>query len=99
MLIQSQDGYIQLLPALPDRWASGSFKGLRVRGGAEVDASWKNSRLLSATLRTETGGTFRVKVPDHVTAVKRNGKRITVENGYIALELKKGQEARVEFIS
>jgi alpha-L-fucosidase 2 len=99
MLIQSQDGYIQLLPALPDRWASGSFKGLRVRGGAEVDASWKNSRLLSATLRAETGGTFRVKVPDHVTAVKRNGKRITVENGYIALELKKGQEARVEFIS
>ncbi len=51
MLIQSQNGYIHLLPALPCNWASGSFKGgLRVRGGAEVSAEWKGNKVSSLTL-------------------------------------------------
>lgn len=62
MLIQSQDGFIELLPALPAAWsAEGSFKGLCARGGAEVDASWKDGELTDVTLRAKVAGEFMVK--------------------------------------
>lgn len=98
MLIQSQDGYIQLLPALPDKWSAGSFKGLRVRGGGEVDATWSNNRLSSATIKAITGNTFSVKVPDYVTAVKHNGNELTIKDGYVSVVLKEEQEAKLKFI-
>lgn len=62
MLLQSQDGMIEILPALPKAWAAeGSFKGLCARGGAEVDASWKDGELTSVTLRAKVDGGFLVK--------------------------------------
>lgn len=98
MLIQSQDGYIQLLPALPDKWPTGSFKGLRVRGGAEAAACWSDNRLSSATIKALNDNTFKVKIPGYVTTVKQNGKELTAENGYVSVVLKAGQEAKLEFI-
>lgn len=50
MLLQSQDGYIALLPALPSGWRSGSARGLRARGNVSVDFNWNDSRVEQATI-------------------------------------------------
>lgn len=63
MLIQSHEGVIKLLPALPDDWRSGSFTGLRARGGFVIDASWSNGLVTSVTVRSTLGGTCRLLAP------------------------------------
>mgnify|MGYP000989400591 FL=1 len=60
MLIQSQDGKIHLLPALPSSWKDGKVTGLKARGGFTVDMDWKSGQLIKAEVRSESGGRVMV---------------------------------------
>jgi alpha-L-fucosidase 2 len=76
MLMQSHLGEIELLPALPKAWASGSVKGLRARGGYTVDIGWRNGALDTATVRAKHAGACRVRTAGPVEVTAAGGRRI-----------------------
>lgn len=75
MLIQSHmkdsqgKSIIHLLPALPFAWPEGSIKGLRARGGYEVDMEWKNGEIVSAFIKSSRSGPFNVRYRDKILAL------------------------------
>ena len=79
MLLQSHEGFINLLPALPSDWKEGSFYGFKVRGGATIDLEWKDGH---ATKLTVTGGwqpDLKIKGPNGVFNLKvKPGKKYEI---------------------
>jgi len=62
MLVQSHEGYIDVLPALPKAWATGRFRGLLARGGFELDAEWRDAKLTAVRIQARRSGPCRLKL-------------------------------------
>ena len=61
MLVQSHDGAVHILPALPDRWPKGKVSGLRTRGGFLADIAWENGKVKTAKIKSLIGGNLRIR--------------------------------------
>ncbi|MGH2400550.1 MAG: glycosyl hydrolase family 95 catalytic domain-containing protein, partial [bacterium] len=101
MLLQSHAGEIHFLPALPRAWTSGWFRGLRARGGVEVDLMWKSGKASAAVLRARIGETHRLRAPrgQKIEAVTSEGKSVPLrQDGEVAIvSLIEGRSYNVTF--
>ncbi len=88
MLLQSHAGEIHLLPALPLAWQEGRVRGLRARGGYEVDIVWRGGRLSEAMLRSTRGGSCRVRCAGGVSVGRASVER--PEPGVVAWDAAPG---------
>ena len=79
MLVQSHDGYIHLLPALPKSWSKGHVKGLKARGGYEVSCTWNDGKLQEAVVLSSQSGNCRVRAAEPFR-VKVKGREVSVSD-------------------
>lgn len=97
MLMQSHDGFIKLLPALPDEWSEGNFKGVCARGAFELDFAWKNKTIIRLSILSKAGEVCRI---EYKTGLKimSDGKIIKfkkLSNGLVEFQTMKGRVYQV----
>jgi len=92
MLIQSHEGVIDLLPALPDEWREGAFKGVKARGGFEIHMKWNEQDITEVEILSKYGNPCRIEAGAKVS-VKKDGKSvrlISYEDGSVSFSTTKG---------
>ena len=102
MLLQSHSGILRFLPALPKAWPSGSFRGLRARGGVEVDCVWRDGKATTATLHAGLDRRIHLAAPAgqkilRIALTGSNTPLQTPEMNEAYLETKRGAEYSVTF--
>ena len=103
MLLQSHAREIQLLPALPAAWPDGGVRGLRARGGVEVDMQWQGGRLRRARIQAAIGGQIPLRCPTGqtlTTARDANGQSVQPmlsKGGLVTLYTRAGDVCTLEF--
>lgn len=80
MLVQSHDGSLHILPALPDNWQSGEVKGLKARGGFLVDMAWKDGKLQKLEIYSRLGGNCRIRIANTKLANELSLEKARGEN-------------------
>jgi len=88
MLLQSQNDEIQLLPALPKAWPDGSVKGLRARGGFEVDLAWREGKLVSTVIKSFNGNPCRLRYGNATKFITAKKGQEILWDGKAASEMK-----------
>ena len=81
MIVQSHQGYLDILPALPSAMPSGIIKGLRARGGFELDLTWDGGKLTSLTIKSKTGGACKLHYKNIVVAMNTTAGQTYKLNG------------------
>jgi alpha-L-fucosidase 2 len=80
MLLFSEPGTIKLLPAIPTSWENGHIKGVRARGGFEVDIYWNQAKLAKAVIKSLLGNSYKVRYGDKMVALKtKTGESYTFD--------------------
>lgn len=98
MLLQSHNGVIRFLPALPHAWREGAVRGLRARGGVEVDIAWSRGMATSATLHATVNSEVRLRAPKgQVVAQVQNTTLRPAGNGDVLVQLAAGRSYEVSF--
>lgn len=98
MLVQSHEGIIDLLPALPTEWDSGEFYGVRTRGGFELNLQWENSSIKTVEILSKAGINCKISTSDLVS-VYTNGSLVQTTKGkdFIEFPTVAGQRYRLEY--
>jgi len=98
MLLQSHEGIVRFLPALPRAWPEGHVHGLRARGGVEVDIDWSHSLATAATLRANVAGEVRLRAPKGQEVAEIHGAKFRRDgSGNVIMNLAAGQQYSVTF--
>ena len=103
MLLQSHEGVIKILPALPKAWKTGSFEGLVARGNFVVSAEWNEGKPTSVSVHSQSGGQCRIAFPGMDSAVVKDGKGKRIEStldkqGLLSFATDAGGTYTVEFL-